>query len=267
MKKCMIALSCALLAGVSMAASVTGNNTAVVIKKSPVESQNSKYQFLCVPVSGFDITGTKELADKTIALADMLPPDDYGVGTTVRVVDKSSGKAVYTFVVGEVDSVKCWVANQETTASVQSDDGETETVILAQSGDASNVQLSAKDVLWLQVTLKEGDSVTPDTIFCGEAVALGEAETLIDSNKNTEDGGIVTAGNFTSEAQALESVISDPEFGDTVYVINPNSSTYKAYTRSRRSGWILEESGEAVTSGEKILSAGEAFYYYRANNN
>ena len=59
MKKLLVAAFACML-GISAIAAVEGNNTAVVIRKKPVVSDNG-YQYLCLPVRGFDITGAEIL--------------------------------------------------------------------------------------------------------------------------------------------------------------------------------------------------------------
>lgn len=79
MKATLAFVACLLTAGFLTAAEVTGNNTAVVIRKNAVKSDTG-YQFLCVPVNGLDIANG---ATTKIKLSTFLPASSYTDGTVV----------------------------------------------------------------------------------------------------------------------------------------------------------------------------------------
>ena len=81
MKATLATLACLLTVGFLSAASVEGNNTAVVIRKNPVEARNG-YQFLCIPVDGLNIAGEKggEIALESVLPAATLPEDTLVMG-------------------------------------------------------------------------------------------------------------------------------------------------------------------------------------------
>ena len=70
--------SVACVVGVCAFAAVEGNKTAVVVRKAEVVSDNG-YQFLCVPVLGFDITGQGPVA--SVAWGDIFPASAYAAVT------------------------------------------------------------------------------------------------------------------------------------------------------------------------------------------
>ncbi len=262
MKKCMIALSCALIAGITMAAEVTGNNVAVVIKKSPVESTTG-FQFLCVPVKGFDITGAT--ADKAIALEEMIPAVNYGLDTTVNVVD-DLGVTTASYVVKMYNGTKTW-CNEGTDDTIDDNDV------------ASSATLAPKTVLWLQVkpettagddtgdgTLTpagagaDGATIAPDTIFCGEQVATGGA---VVAAGDLTSGKITTEGNYTSAGVTVADAITGAAAGDRIYVTDSKTSSYKTYIYSSGQWKYRNDKGVYVSGATDVIPAGEAFYYYK----
>ena len=111
MKTTLAMIACLGVAGmVSAAASVDGNNTAVVIQKDVVKSLNG-YQFLCVPVNGLSIAGG---TNGTLDIATFLPVTAYATDTTILVVQGESAKVSYqliekTTTVGDVTTTtKAW---------------------------------------------------------------------------------------------------------------------------------------------------------------
>ena len=77
MKRLLVAAFACLLGFGTAWAAVEGNNTAVVVRKAPVVSKTD-YQFIGLPVRGFDITGQGK--SQTLPLADVLPPASYPAG-------------------------------------------------------------------------------------------------------------------------------------------------------------------------------------------
>ncbi len=132
MKATLATLACLLTVGFLSAAEVTGNNTAVVIRKGTVESDTG-FQFLCVPVDGLDIAnGTQQ----TVKLSTVLPANTVPNGTEVIFVGGTA------------------------TGSRTVDNG-------AWTADAD---LKGGQIFWLKYpNSRSGASVKPDTvIFCGQ---------------------------------------------------------------------------------------------------
>lgn len=226
MKKSMFALfGCALVAGSVMAAEVTGNNTAVVIQKEPVVSKNA-YQFLVVPVKGFDITGN-ENSNVSIKLSELLPASLYNENT--MVYKASDPQTQYKVV--ETGGTKAWDVDAE---------------------------FSASDVFWLKSTT----SPMPDTVFCGQLLADGVNVSLTETGfipfGNATSEGIPYS--------AIKVNGADPEPNDEIYVIQSNSNDYKILVYFGGKWWKPPAgtgSYEEVDADEK-LPAGAAAYYYRA---
>jgi hypothetical protein len=229
MKKSMLALfSCALVAGSVMAAEVAGNNTAVVIQKTPVVSSNF-YQFLIVPVKGFDITGNPQ-SNPTITLNELLPASLYDEGTLVYKANSPTKQ--YKI----VDGVWTWNHN----------DGAT---------------FSAKDVLWLKST----KNPMPDTVFCGQLLEDNVNISMTDEDVGT----FIAFGNATSMAVPYSDIKVNggvPANDDEIYVIQGGSSNYKILVYFGGKWWKPPAgTGSYVEVGaDEELPAGAAAYYYRA---
>lgn len=132
MKATLATLACLLTVGFLSAAEVTGNNTAVVIRKGTVESDTG-YQFLCVPVDGLDIANGTQ---KTVKLSTVLPANTVPNGTEVIFV---GGTATGSRIVEN----GVWSADED---------------------------LKGGQIFWLKYpNSRSGASVKPDTvIFCGQ---------------------------------------------------------------------------------------------------
>lgn len=271
MKKVVAVFAGVAVAGLALAADVTTANTAVVVRKTPVESADG-WQFLCVPVRGFDITGQGQ--GLGVPLNDVLPPADFPVGTQLQIQGNSTGASL----------------DAEGTAELAPDGVYT----VAESGDAWQVSeggtgsgadlLKAGAFLWLQVggaavpALPAGLSFafasntateTPVTTFCGERNILAEGETLVPADTSS---GMVAYGNDTDTAVDVTAVCVEPQDGDEILRIKDGGKEYQylEYMNSRgQSGWYYFGTNGKVkipeTQGEWIrtIAAGEAFYYYR----
>lgn len=251
MKKSMLAFaSCALVAGAVMAATVEGNNTAVVIQKEPVVS-TTLYQFLIVPVKPFDITNSAN-ASTAIPLNELLPPEGYVKGTVVYSATKTP-RVTYKVVDLNDDGVNEWTADEEN--PIGNDDK----------------PFSTGDILWLQTA---GGAPTDPTVFCGE---LSADEVIVDDVNNT---GMIPFGNATSEAISYYALkfASDteedygPHKGDTIYVLEADTTEYTRYVyQTVGEGtdlyWTKKDpngsSWMVALNVSDVMPAGAAAYYKR----
>jgi hypothetical protein len=243
MKKSMLALfSCALVAGSVMAATVDGNNTAVVIKKTPIATPNN-YQLLIVPVKGFDIAKGPEA--KSIALKELLPPSSssYPTGT---VVYAAAGDDKNRYVVVEIGGSKVWA------------DEDTPTI------EAKNATYDPRTPFWLQTNGK----VTDPTIFCGEL--LDEDVTI-----TPKAGEMQLFGNATSNEILISRIAcgeADGEFdsGDTIFALN-GTSDYEQYIYSTTARSWTKRVPDVVqmqpVGASDVFPAGAAAYFYRKAKN
>lgn len=270
-------LACAV--GVCAFAAVEGNNTAVVIRKAAVVSSTG-WQYLAVPVRGFDITGQGTV--KGVPLADVLPPSLYGAGTQLIVEGNETADGYVenkTYALGTVSDVPAWVEN---------------------GTDIGTQLIAANARVWVQIpeapvandalaglfgtaaaTNTAAATAPAETIFAGEQndveylvpesvsgmVAYGNSssETVEIAHKNAE-GSVVAATGATLLAQ-------NPQAGDQLLRIGNDRSSYIYYTyRVTPEGngyWLctvkedkFESQGLVIKPYE--IAPGEAFYYYRA---
>lgn len=241
MKATLATLACLLTVGFLSAASVDGNNTAVVIRKNVVESDTG-FQFLCVPVDGLDIAnGTA----KTIKLSTLLPPTTLTAGTMI------------IFVGGELGENK-------TTATVNAVEG----------GDnvwsPDDIELSGGQIYWLsyQAPVVNKSARTRSTVT---TYATTSADTVIfcgqDRGNPTEvepETGVVTPmANDSSTAIALKNITvitkTAPGDLDTILVIKKGSSDYKQYNYFGTK-WYGPNGADADAD---TIAPGEAFYYFK----
>ncbi len=189
MKATLATLACLLTVGFLSAAEVTGNNTAVVIRKDVVKS-NTGYQFLCVPVDGLDIangTTTK------VTLGTLLPAETLPAGTQLILVGGNAAGATY------YADGSSWT------------DGE---------NDAADIQLDGGQIFWLRYS--NAKNASADTvIFCGQ----DRARTVT----TPKQGVVTAMANDSSKAIALTEVVASPANLDTILVIQSGSSDYKQY--------------------------------------
>lgn len=227
MKKSMLTLvGCALAAGTVMAAEVAGNNVAVVIQKDAVVSNNF-YQFLVVPVKGFDITG--EGTATTLTLEEIFPAAAYVTGTIVYKA--SDPDVIYT--------------KQDSGWKYQNG-----------LADASAAEFSANDIIWMLSTSKNLDP----TVFCGE-----QSQTEV--SVTPKAGSFVAFGNATSAAVDFEDINAGGFLaGDQIYLVQEGSSDYLRLVYNG-SDWTKPPAGsgryEAIVPGTDVFPAGGAAYYYR----
>ena len=275
MKSLFIFSACVAITGAAIAAGVPGNNTAVVIRKAPVESSTG-YQFLCVPVRGFDITGQGTVA--TLPLKDILPPTTEGLSANTKLIvqrnDSPSGtdasgadmlaKGTYTINNGH------WVeqgTGEGTSAAV--DDrllANGALFWLADNGE----QVSLPGGFILAASSSAGVS---EVLFCGEVAELADGETLAPADSNgVKDSGVKISEDMdiTSERFAI------PQPNDQIMRVCAGSNEYQYYNYFKYGdidGWyvLTAENGWVALASlpaddpNRVMKSGEAFYYYRAS--
>lgn len=240
MKATLATLACLLTVGFLSAAEVTGNNTAVVIRKNAVQAKNG-YQFLCVPVNGLNIAGAEdgEVALETLLPAATLSPNAYVTGTKLGETDP------FTYTVKEVTE-----DDKKVLAWTSSD------------GQKANVTFKGGQIFWLNTQgVGRARAVAPslDTIvFCGQDRGL----TLGDDPATS---GVIAMCNDSSVAITLGELAEDldPEQLDQILTIKAGSSEYNIY---RYLGETWYGSGANNDCSEVKIAPGEAFYYYTSKS-
>lgn len=261
MKSLFIFSACVAITGAAIAAGVPGNNTAVVIRKTPVVSDTG-YQFLCVPVRGFDITGQGQT--KGVPLNDVLPPSSLPAGATLVVQSNATaegnvGEGTYTVVDNR------WTVTGGTDPS---------------GADVGTGKLDNGALIWLAAngtvttgpfaTASNDVGETPVTTFCGEPVP---GATLVPENPQ----GMVPYGNNTSASVDITGgqLVAEPQVNDQILRVREGSDEYQYYNYfsfGSIKGWyvLTPEAGWVALSTKdagdhlRTIAPGEAFYYYRA---
>ena len=258
MKATLATLACLLTVGFLSAASVEGNNTAVVIRKNVVKSDTG-WQFLCVPVNALNIDGSP---DGTIELSTLLPPATLTNGTLVRIKDAQGDN----WVTYEAQGGK-WVADG-VEVKVDLTGGE---VFWVKDPTGSNplIPLSA---LLMATTGENGSGGSERTTGNETIIFCGQDRTRVAPDRN--DDSVVEAGlmnelkNDSSVAITLNEAATctggiRPD--DMILTIQKGSAEYKKYFC--RGGVWKEKVGTRyveVDSDKKVIAPGEAFYYYKA---
>lgn len=270
MKKELALLLGVAMLGVATAADVTTANTAVVIRKTPVESADG-FQFLCVPVRGFDITG--QGTGVGVPLDDILPPAELPDGAELTVEANSTGVALdaegtadlladgtYKIADGKWTSnstqygtelLKCgarlWLKVKTTTATNALD------ALLAAMGGAT-----------VTATAEEP---TPETIFCGEQNVVEGA--LVPDDVSP---GMTAFGNTTDKVVDVTEVCANPQNYDEILRISDGGKEYQYLEYWDRAGvkaWVyygptgITELPVDKAEWIRAIAPGEAFYYYR----
>lgn len=233
--------SCGYVQAQGTSASVSGNNTAVVIRRANVAS-SSGHHLICVPVRPFDITGQ---GAGTLTLEDILPASLY-TGAEVTVDSGTTSAKTYTVSEGK------WVLKDPMQGTQD-----------ATEADAPVV--STKEVLWLwipadkqitgrAVTATEGDPI----VFCGEE--NGEMDTV-----QTTDG-LHSMGNATSSVKTLGEIFNGT-FGQGTQISRIETRGDDEYTRYyyyKSVGWkkFTADGVFDVDLSQVEIQPGEAFYYY-----
>lgn len=234
MKATLATLVCLLTVGFLSAAEITGNNTAVVIRKEVVKS-NTGYQFLCVPVNGMTLNG--EAAP--ITLESFLPAATLDAGTVAIV-----GTDRYTVQEG----VKTWAADSKNA-----------------DPSVNNPELPGGTMLWVWNSPKT-KSASDTIVFCGQ-----DRERVAPLWASLPAGQVTALMNDSSEPITLEAAaaLQDEETrtdGDQILVIKAGSSDYKIYTYYVGEGWFGTGWGAPLVT-DAVIAPGEAFYYYKVKVN
>lgn len=235
MKATLATLACLLTVGFLSAAEVTGNNTAVVIRKNVVES-NTGFQFLCVPVDGLDIAnGTQN----KVMLSTLLPASTLTAGTKISFVGGTLGEQKATATVSETEGVKAWSTDYELTGG--------QIYWLSYQAPISGYSARRGGGVTTYAQTTSNDTV----IFCGQ----DRARSVV-----TPVAGQVTAmANDSSKAVTLKDVAATPGDLDTILVIQAESSDYKQYN-AFGGNWYGPNGSDANTD---TIAPGEAFYYFK----
>lgn len=240
MKATLATLACLLTVGFLSAAEVTGNNTAVVIRKNVVES-NTGFQFLCVPVDGLDIANGTQ---KTVKLSTLLPASTLTAGTKI------------TFVGGDLNGTTVQV-NATNNGNVWGD-----------GTDASNPSLEGGQIYWLSYqapvvsnSARRGGGVTTYAQTTGNDTVIfcGQNRERADVTLGDEEKGVIAMANDSSVPLALTDVVTNPTNLDTILVIQAGSSDYKQYNYYGGTWYGPNGSGTANVK----IAPGEAFYYFK----
>lgn len=270
--------SLACTVGVCAFAAVEGNNTAVVIRKAAVVSSTG-WQYLAVPVRGFDITGRASV--KGVPLADVLPPSLYGAGTQLIVEGNEMADgylANSTYALGIVSDAPAWVLDN-TDVGAQLIAANARVWVQIPEDQATNDV--ANDLFGVAVATPAAATVPAETIFAGEQndvdflvpeqvsgmVAFGNASSnVVEIPHKDTTGTVITATGATQLSQK-------PQSGDQLLRIGNERTSYVYYTyRVTPEGtgyWLctvkedkFESQGLVIKPYE--IAPGEAFYYYRA---
>lgn len=227
MKATLATLACLLTVGFLSAASVDGNNTAVVIRKNVVKSDNH-YQFLCVPVDGLSIDGVTK---NTVKLSTVLPPATLGVDARVTL-----GTTTYTVV--ENNNVKQWATKN----------GESFVPVTAEN----EPKLTGGAIFWLWDKSNNNQTI----VFCGQD---RDRDLLVQL-----DRGVVPLKNDSSVQVALKDAVNMsgfvPQHGDQILTIQANDSDYTIY--QYLNGKWYGPGFNNVCGETAFIAPGEAFYYY-----
>lgn len=294
MKRLLVAAFACLLGFGTAWAAVEGNNTAVVIRKAPVVSKTG-YQFVGLPVRGFDITGQGK--SQTLPLADVLPPASYPVGTTLQVVSnkveegateeagQSQVLAIGVYKVSGTGKTAKW-----SQAGVETDfgtygvaNGSVLWLKTASDTPATTNSFSLADIFADKAPAAPAPSATEDAplIFAGEKA---DKPFLVGSDVS----GMVAFTNSTSEAVALlppkegttattgkTQLVNKPQAHDQILRVVDGENDYIYYEyvaayKDKAAYWKLrgvKESDFATRFTGNFdpytIHPGEAFYYYR----
>ncbi len=292
MKHCTIALfALAALAGAgalqaqdtATAATVSGNNTAVVIKRTNTASA-SGYQLVCVPVKPFDISGSASTT--ALKLSDVLPPGTYPEGCKALIDPKagdemegeSASTAVYTISTNDA-GVKVWKqGNTEKNPDLKLG----QVVWFFNPNDIPQQQASAEGASALAAMLgiraqagEEGtggaggdiEEETPtNIIFCGEKNQT--QETVADNTQAHTT--LQKIGNETSEDKTLEELIGSTgvtQGAQVHHLVGKGDKNYTIYMyRGATTGWYSYPTGGGAPSKVELanitLKPGEAVFFY-----
>lgn len=248
-----LVLSCAVQAEVS----VPGNNVAVVIRKPAVKTL-AGFQFLCVPVNGFDITGTKGGA-ATVEIADFLPPANYADGTKLHLVNAEAEVSEAFVLQGGA-----WTSVEGYTGGTAFPGGQMFWIQdPAGTGANGSISIMGGGATMASAASTQADEAS-ETIFCGES------RDRADQDRPTE-GTVAALKNDSSHAISLYAVLKQGaeetkpfRYGDEIQVVRDGYKNYRRYqygkAKNQQEGWFLGMT--RIGEGELTIAPGEAFYYY-----
>lgn len=243
MNKITLMLAGLCLCGAAMAQettpSVSGSNTAVVIKKAQVKSATGDYQLLVVPVKGYDIT-TGNDTEAMIKLSSMLPPDNYA-DKTVTLVYRPDGTAVR--------------AEDRYTVSTDTN---------GQLQWSEDPELPAGTIFWLGLNpnAPTGSATSTENgeapiVFCGNA-------NTTEVDWSAANGQVTPLGNSTSEVITVGAIPGQP--GAQLFRIKQGSAEYETYYYvkpwKKEYGWNKIGTNGYVSVADETIPAAEAFYFY-----
>lgn len=244
MNKITLMLAGLCLCGAAMAQettpSVSGSNTAVVIKKAQVKSATGNYQLLVVPVKGYDIAAGDD-TEEAITLSSMFPANANSDKTVIVVQ-----------------------ANGIATGTTYTCDGV--------SWGGTDPALPAGTIFWFGDSATATSTLTESTeapiVFCGNA-------NTTKVNWDAAIGQMTPLGNSTSDAITLSDVPGQD--GAQLFRIKAGASDYEVYRYSTINGvlrWYKSQRTTAngfitttwVDASSDKIPAAEAFYYYNPNS-
>ena len=266
MKATLATLACLLTVGFLSAASVEGNNTAVVIRKNVVKSDNG-YQFLCVPVNPLKIDGSTVNADGSIPrikLSTFLPPATLSGGTKITysedVVSETgivTQTCTYTVVTPNDGTPAYWAVNaSDNTMGFEPADPELLGGTIFWLHDAVSFQSMAA---FFNSAPADAKTVDKPIVFCGQ-----DRELTVTA---ATSGAVTPMSNDSSVAIKLGAFRlpnnTMPGHLDQILTIKAGSSEYNIY---RYLDGIWYGSGANNDCSEVEIAPGEAFYYYKSNS-
>ena len=239
MKATLAMIACLAMAGfLTAAATVTGNNTAVVIQKAKVESKNG-WQLLCVPVTALQINGAT--SETAISIDDILPPESYPVDAQVYI----DGSAFATLT--SVGTTKSWV----TSATTRS---------------ADDLKLPPGQVFWLKKPAGEDNQMPTATTFCGQ-------EKRAATRERPRNGQMVLMRNDSDQPLKISEVMgANAKDLDEILRIKQDSLDYYSFTYftpadtepDKSKGWYDAPAGYTAAN-DVTIAPGEAFYYFASS--
>lgn len=274
MKRLLVAAFACLLGFGTAWAAVEGNNTAVVIRKAPVVSKTG-YQFLCVPVRGFDITGQGKV--EGLPLNDVIPPATEGfvAGTTTLLVEGNSVGDGYDGYVGDgayklstVDGALRWVAQSggDTTDVGTGMVAHAARLWLNVSGPlADQAQQDALQNALQAAFAKKGLALAPaaatETASASETIFAGEQEAASGALITDPKDGVKAYGNATSAPIDIRTTafIETPTVGDQVLRIKEGERDYRVVKYYGTANW--RGMGFKAVDADFLIQPGEAFYF------
>jgi len=226
------------------AASVDGNNTAVVITRQN-KAASTGWQLLCVPVDHFDIGGASA---GTLTLDDVLPPSLYPENSQVIL---NNGGVTATITSGAWESSGTAMGETEMALGTS--------FLFYNPDDRNTAKPSALFGKTASAKTLAADPGTTDVVFCGQ---------LNDSVNTAPSGsGLLSVGNNTNAPKSLSAIFTSMGANAQIFHIDhKGDSSYTVY-RNRGGTWYKYVSGSrpaVVDLGEITLDPGEAVYFYRA---